>query len=192
MAGAYLVSIGGQVEGRTLRNGVDSVVVYANDATNAKAIAEASFGYVAPAVWAAATATLVAGGADLTGWNFRVRVIKVSDGTTTVDVTYTGVTSDTFDLVGAALVTALNATAPIAGAAYNSSTQVLKVAETTDNLGDHQLVYTFSPPGANQNVHIPGFVTAHVDLGASGDALTLTLAADGYTIPAVIAKVARS
>jgi|ERR1051326_2216113 hypothetical protein len=195
VAGAYVISVDGQVEGRGLRNGVDCVVVYANSVDDAQAIAEASFGYTQPAVWANSTYLLAAAGTDMEGWTFRVRVVSLSgmdEGTAVVDVSVTGAASDTIDDLGTAMATALNATSLIAAAAYDTSSQVLTVADTTDGLGDHEVVAEFYPAGAAQNVAIPGFVVSQVDGGSSGDALTATLAADSYAIPNVVAKIARS
>lgn len=192
-ASAFVVTIDGSVEGRGLRNGVDTAVVWANDATDAKAIAEATFAYDQPAVWANATATAVAAATNMLGWHLHVKVTDNATGLAVVDVTVVGAGSDdTIDEIAALAVTALNATAPIAGAAYNSSTQVLKVAETTDGLGDNFLTVEWYPAGAAQNVAIPGFLVSKVDGGAAGDALTATFPADAYTVPAVIAKFARS
>lgn len=188
---AYVVSIDGTVEGRSLRNGVDTAVVFAGSSADAKAIAEASFAYTQPAVWAGATATACAAAADYTGWKLRARVIDLS-GVTVVDASYTGVVSDTIDLMAAGLVIALNATAPIAGAAYNSSTQVVKIAEITDALGDHTTIVEMYPANRAQDVAIPGYIVSKVDGGAGSDALTATLCADAYTVAKVVAKVARS
>lgn len=87
------------------------------------------------------------------------------------------------------MVAALNATTPISGAAWNDSTHVLKVAETTDGLGDHRVFAYFIPSGADTTElkTIDGLVASKVDAGAAGDALTLTLRADTHTVPTIVA-----
>ncbi len=240
MSGAYVVKTDGGTLGASLRNGVDTAVLFANNSADAKAYAEAEYAAQAPAPWAAATPALVAAGTDLLGWTLRVtltaplpanydpahtystndrvfnpidgQVYKSTTGSTgddptdkahwvllegvgspAVDQTYTGVAMDTFDLFGAAMAVLLNAdpSALIAGSAYDAATQILTVAATTDNLGAYSLGVTFSPPG-NERVHVPGFVVATDDHGATGDDVSLTFAADAYTIPNVVAQVRRS
>lgn len=95
----------------------------------------------------------------------------------------------TIDSVAAGLVIALNATSEIAGAAYNSSTQVLRVADTTDVLGDHRVFPYFIPVGSDPNglVGVPGVVTSITQQGVASAALSVTLAADNYVIPSVLA-----
>lgn len=182
MAGAYLVQVP-EVGGQTLMGGNNAMVVYAADATDAKAICKAYYTGDSPAMWAAATATAIAAGADLEGWRLHIVVAG------TVDVTVTGAASATVDSIGALAVTALNATAAIAGAAYNSSTNVLTIAETTDALGDLAVTAELLPPTswADASVAIPSFVTTVVDEGAEADALKCTLVAS--TVPTVGAAV---
>ncbi len=86
------------------------------------------------------------------------------------------------------MVVALNADAAIAGAAWNDSTHVLTVAQTTDSLGDHRVFTYFIPPGADRSeaIGVPGFVVSKVDNGSAGDAVTVTSVADTYSTPKVI------
>ena len=240
MAGAYVVTIDGTVEGRNLFNGVDTAVVFANNSADAKAIAEASFAKSTPAPWAAATPLLAAAAGDMAGWKLRVRLtapaaaaydpahtystndkVLWTDGQTyksisgstgiappdkahwslvlgvgqpAVDQTVTGAAAATVDSIAALMVTALNAdpSGLIAAASYDATGNVLTLAETTDDIGNYTASVEMYAAGSSENVPIPGFVTAITHQGSAGAHLTATLAADSYTIPKVIAKLARS
>lgn len=88
-----------------------------------------------------------------------------------------------------AMVVQLNAATAIAGAAFDDTTHVLKVAETTDSLGDHQVYVWLIPNDADRTEEkgITGMVASQVDGGAAGDALTVTFRADTYTVPTLLA-----
>lgn len=239
-AGAYIVTVDGSVEGRSLRNGVDTAVVYANSAADAKAITEATLAYTQPAVWAAATATLAAAAADMAGWRLRVRLTappaaaynpvttyttgnevtgvdgqtyKSNAGSTgiappnklawtlvtdaglpAVDQTVTGAAAATVDAIAALMATALNAdpSGLVANAAYNSGTNVLTCAGAADNLGAYSASVEFYAAGGADSIPIPGFLVSKSDGGSTGSAVTATLVADSYTVPQVVAKIARS
>lgn len=167
------------------RNGVMGAVVVAESSADAKALLKSLYGDVVDAGWDNATYTAMAAAADMIGWTARAVVTEV-DGTVAADVTVTGASAATVDSIAALLVTALNATAAISNAAYNSGTQVLTVAGTSDLMGDGHFYLAFSPPGSS--VAIPGFAGAHTEGGANGAALTVTLAADAYTVPKVTMK----
>lgn len=96
-----------------------------------------------------------------------------------------GVTANSFDTLAAQMVTALNASGVVSHAAYNSSTNVLSVAGTADNLGDHTLAVEFWRSAAADKVSIPGFIGTITHQGSAGAALTVALPADAYTIPSV-------
>lgn len=186
----------------TLRNNVDAMVVSAADAANAKAACKGKFsGDASTAAWEAATVTTLADVASnaanaLVGWRFNVAVTSPA-GALVVNVTVTGdATTDTLDEVGTALAVALNATTPIAGAAYDTATQTLKVAETTDGLGDHTLsVKVYAPlvsgegGQVSENFPIPGFVGAIVHQGVAAAVLSVVFPADTYVVPRVLATV---
>ena len=189
MAAAYLVTLAAD-SGMTLHGGgANQMVVWANDATDAKTIAKAKYGAGDDAAWAAATATELVVGTDLEGWSFRVVVTDPADDSVVADVSVTAAAADQVDDVGADLVVALNATASIAGAAYNVGTNVLTVAETTDALGDHHVAAYAYPPAASyagsQDVSFAGFFTTITDEGSGSAALALTLVA--LSIPKVYA-----
>jgi hypothetical protein len=190
--GMYLVTLPKTVV-KTLKNGVDMMVVSATDATDAKAAAAAK--YTGDSVWSDATATLLADTAvtatgALTGWRFKITI-----GTPTPKVfllTAAGASQDTLDEIGTALATLINLDADIAGAAYNTTPQALKVAETTDALGDMAVTAEVFPPiesdsggQTNSDVPIPGFIASITDEGAKGDALVVTFAADTLIVPTV-------
>lgn len=186
-ANKYVVTFDPTINVST-RNGVQSAVVVAESAADAKAILKALHGDEVVNGWDNATVTAMAAGANMVGWKLRTQIID-TDGTVTADVTVTGAGGDdTVDEIAALSVIALNALSNIASAAYNSGTQVLTVAGTGDGLGDQELNVFFYAPGST--IPVPGFVGAIVDGGASGDALTVTLAADAYTVPKVTAKFA--
>lgn len=174
-ASAFILTLPGGAY--TLPAGANSMVVWAEDATDAKAIAAARFGGEGNP-WSEATATAVVAPADLTGYRFRVLITDNVTKAVVADVTHTGVASDTVDLVGDALVVLLNATTPIAGAAYSSATNVLTIAETTDGLGDNLVnVYAYGPVATYQDESVSAFWSTIVDEGVSGAALSAVLVA---------------
>lgn len=177
----YLLRLPTTSNSYTLINGADSMIVQAASATEAKEIAAAKFDGDG-GIWAGATVTEMASTADWEGWTFRIVV-----NTATPKVfTYTGTsTNDTIDEIAAALVTLINADADIAGAAYNTTTQVLKVAETSDGLGAAQLEVTITPPGGFSGV--ASLVGTIVDGGEASAALSVVLPADEVVPPVVLA-----
>jgi hypothetical protein len=167
------------------RDNVMGAVVVAESSADAKALLKSLHGDAVDAGWDNATYTAMAAGADLAGWTARAVVHEV-DGTVAADVTVTGAASATVDSIAALLVTALNATTAISNAAYNTSTNVLTVAGTSDAMGDGHFYLAFSPPGSTTAV--PGFVGSHTEGGSNGAALSAPLAADSYTVPKVTMK----
>jgi len=172
------------------------MIVSATDATDAKAIAASHFTGDSP--WSDATTTEltetdVTGVGSLTEWRFRIIVqtpiVKV------FNLTAAGASQDTLDEIGTALATLINLDAEISGAAYNTTTQVLIVAEGTevDDLGDMVMTCEVFPPlvqnaqgeQTNHDVAIPGFVASISDEGSSTDNLEVTFAADTLLVPTV-------
>ena len=172
MAGTYIVTLPTTAR-CTLKEGVDTVVVWAENAADARAIAKASSGGDASdAAWALATPVLAATAADLEGWRLRIKVGDI------VDCTVTGAAAATVDTIGDLMVIALNATTPIANAAY--ATPALEIASIADGIGDEQVTAYFLPPLADTDfgdprVSIPTFLGAIVDGGVAAAALTLAL-----------------
>lgn len=74
MAGAYLVTLALK-GGMNLKGGNDSVIVWAEDATQAKSLASAAMSNDVPAAaWTAATATALVVGTELEGWTFTINL----------------------------------------------------------------------------------------------------------------------
>lgn len=181
---AYLVQVDPEVGGQYLLGGQDSHIVFAADAAGARAAAKARFGGDNDTLWGDSNAvdvTEIAVGADLEGWKFELDIYDVDAREPAVSISVTGDAADLPDDIGAAAVTALNATDPIAGASYDTATNILTVAETTDNLGDHSVVQRWIPPWGESS--FSPFEGAVTDEGAEGAALTVVLPADGVTIP---------
>lgn len=180
--------------GNDLVNGVKNVVIEGNSSTEAKHLCDALVG--SDGAWSGATVTTLSAGAstDYVGWKYRVVIGKSAAfpsaivGANVVDVSYTAVASDTTDLIGAALVTALNATAQIAGSAYNTGTNVLTVAETTDDMGDSTVRVEITPKGCLEPLPAGDLYSALTHQGAHGAALKVTLTA-AAVIPTVVATV---
>jgi len=158
----------------TLVEGKDVCIVVAESAAEAKLVAKAQMLLPSDAAWAAATVTELTEASDLAGWRARI-TINDSSGDQVEQVTVTGVTVADFDSIGALLVTALNATDSIAGAAYSSPD--LTIAETTDGLGDHTVICEFLPPTTwhDPTINFPAFYGTLVHEGDPGDALTVVL-----------------
>lgn len=129
--------------GKTLKEGVNSAVVIADSAADAKQIMKAYLGLPADGAWAGGTVTEITEAVDLENWRAQI-TIKDTSGDLVERVTVTGGSGADFDAIAALLVTALNATDSIAGAAY--STPNLTIAETTDNLGDCTVEVALLPP----------------------------------------------
>lgn len=172
------------------RNKVQGAVVVANSVADAKALLDSKYGSDLDVSWENATYTAFAAGADLAGWSLRVQVRDATGAVVKADCTVVGAAAATVDTIAALMVIALNASGFIAGSAYNAGTNVLTVAQTTDNLGDQRVVVEFWPPVGTlgQKVSIPGFIGAITQQGLSNAALAVALAADAYTVPAVMKK----
>lgn len=175
----YLVTLDRTKGGRVLKNGANAVVVFAASGAIAKEMAGAAFDGDGSS-WTEATATEIAVAADWAGWTFRATVADVPGAVFEV---VADATTNTVDEIGAALVLLANAHEDIAGAEYNSTTNVLTVAAIADALGDKQLVVEIIPPGGFSS--ITGLVGAIVDGGIAGAVLTVALPADAAVIPSV-------
>lgn len=169
--------------GLTLKNNIDSMIVFATDAADAKAMAQSLIDGDNDALWAGATVTQVIAAADMEGWRLRVAILNAA---TPIDITVVGAAAATIDTIAALMVTALNATV-IDGAAYSAG-NLLTVAAIADNLGDKTLTVQFLPPAATHPgaKPIPGLVGAIVHQGIAGAVLTAQLAIDAYVIPKVL------
>lgn len=188
---AYLVQVKPEVSGQYLMDGQDSHIVFAADAAGARAAVQSRHGNDVDAIWAdsaVVSVTEIAVGADFEDWTLRLSLYDVDAREPAISVAVVGEADDTLDDLGAAAVTALNATA-IAGAAYDDTGNVLTVAETTDGLGDHTLSVEWIPPwGETSFAPLLGDI---VDGGDAGDAVTLDFVADAPTIPDHVAALRR-
>lgn len=200
---AYLVEL---ESGQAGSKKADLFVVSANSTTDAKAICRSRYSGVADEAWDSATVTAIAdvtGATDdaMVGTRFNIDVVTPA-GAVLESVSFTSVAADdTIDLVAAELATLLNATASIAGAAYNATTQVLTVASGAggDDLGDHTVNVNIYPAvindasgvQENQDINIPGYVASQVHEGVATDVLSVTFAADTYVLPTIYANYLR-
>lgn len=188
MAGAYLCTLAAE-DRLHLKNGVNSILVWAEDATDAETLAKACHDFGASdAAWAAATYTLCAAGANFLGWRLRIKV----QGATGVDVTVTGAAAATVDDIGDLMVIALNATTPIANSAY--ATPALTISSIADGIGDHKVYAWFLPPLASTTwpdptVSLAGAMGAIVDEGIAAAVLTIQLV-PAVAIPALVGRLA--
>lgn len=185
---AYYVTLNREKVGMTLPEGADSLILFADDATMAKQLAQAHFSF-SDAHWNSgyATVTEVAAASDWNGWTFRVTVAPGES--SQIQVTKVAdATDNTIDEIAAALVVLLNATS-IDNAAYNSTTQVLTVAGAADALGDKELKVEIIPPNGFDSV--ASLVGTIVDAGSSGDAVTVVLPADADAVPKLYGKASQ-
>lgn len=175
MAGFYYVPLP-ETAKTILVEGKDTLIIGAESSAEAILTAKAYLHLPSDAAWVASTPVLLADPADLVGWRCKISIYDTA-AALVESVTVTAVTTGTADSLGALLVTALNLTTSIAGAAYNSSTNVLTIAETTDGLGDHTVVAEFLPPTTwdDPTISLPAFYTSLTHEGSSGDALAVTL-----------------
>lgn len=188
---AYLVTLNTEKSGHTLPGGANAMAVFAADATAAKQVCEAYFDGEG-LLWSSSDASVaeIVADADFNGWTFKVRILGGLGvgGDEPGEVVVVGdATDNTIDEVGALLVTALNALTGIAGASYNSTSNILTVAETTDSLGDQTVEVDIIPPNGYSSVaSLVGTIT---DGGVAGDALTVQLPTDAAVIPLVAAAL---
>lgn len=178
----------------------NKMVVSAADAADAKAFCKSQFGGEG-GDWDNAIVTAlvdVASSADdsLIGWRFHILVSDPITNAIVAEVTVVGTASlDTIDTIGAALVTALEATANIADATYLANT--LTVAAISDDIGDHNLIVEVFPPiinnaggvRENEDVAIPGYVGTITDEGIAAAVLEVDFAADAYIRPTLYRRV---
>jgi hypothetical protein len=170
-----------------LEEGKNGGIVIANSTAEAKEVMKAYLGLPSDEAWAAATVTAITEGVDLVGWRTKVTVLT-SAGVVVETVTVTSVATDDFDDIGGDLVTALNATSSIAGAAY--STPTLTVAAAGDSLGDHKVVCEFLPPITGWDDKAYNFQSLFgtiTDEGAAGAALTVVL--NNIKTPQVVKQI---
>jgi hypothetical protein len=173
--------------GQTFYENVVALAVAANSDDEAEQIAKALYGGDSDKKWEDTVIT------DLTavttalwgGWTARVIATDPVTPFTVIDVSVTAAATDTFAALMADMVTALNATA-INGAAFTSDT--LKVAETTDGIGDWAVVFSLTDPDGVEFADL--YVDTITDGGVTGAVLTVALKAafDRTLPPRVVAE----
>lgn len=187
---AYLLELPSH-PGQVLHGGANAVVVFADDAAEAKLVAKAALKFDANGPWANATVTEIAAPTDWADphiWNFQIIVNNPTTAAELYNVTVQAdATNNTVDEIAALLVTALEAAGGAAlTPSYVGATNVLTIAAIADNIGDHQVVVKSWPtlPEGDDSQNIPSgaFFGVIVDGGIAGAVLTVTLAADG-TVP---------
>ena len=171
--------------GQTRVDGTKAMLVEADSAAEARNLAAAEAN--GDANWSDSSVTITdvttLSAADYLGVKWRITVRNpILGGAAGIieQVEYVGIASDTIDLAGAALVTALNATGSIAGALYTGASNTLTVAAVADNLGDKSLQVEVIFPSAEEGV--PGVVGVIVDEGIVAAVLTVVLT-DQTAIP---------
>lgn len=189
---AYLVTLNPEISGHTLVEGVNAMVVFAEDTDAAKEICAAKYDFDGDAWADDTTVTAIAQDADFEDWTFSVSVLNglgaEADESGTVTVTGDD-TTNTIDEIAAALVTALNGLTGISGAAYNATSNTLTIASGGggDDLGDQTVLVEITPPNGKST--IPSLVGTVTHEGAATDALSVVLPADDAVIPTVLAGV---
>lgn len=189
---SFLVKLSDSAPSKVLENGANAVIVEAEDATDAKTMAEFA-SKIDGADWAGATVTTIAAPSDMLGWKVRVIALDPAAAAGVAplgDFTYTGVASDTLDLMGTGVAALINADANFTSL-YTAATQLLDIAAIGDDIGDHLILIGFFPPGADTKLvageigGVTGFVASVVDEGIAAAVLTATLAADAHVVPSV-------
>lgn len=188
---AYEVKISGDTPGLTLKNGHDTMAVFAADGPDALALAGGHFDGDSEGAWAGATATEIAAAADLSPvanavggtTEFSLQVtIKGPDLSQTFR--YVAIAADSYADVFAAMVLLLNADPSIAGAGF--AADLLTVSNVADDLGDHTLTATFTYGG----VDIPTYLGAIVHEGIA--AAVLTVASNAAVVVAKVEGTSRA
>lgn len=179
MAGVFHVNGYTSPEGLTGRGtvgGIDTVFCYAENQAQAEQMAKAQYSGDPNAQWTN-RGTSQSISTDISFITFTVHIEDTVD----IEVSVSG-TGQTLDQVGTALAAALNATTPIANAAYDTGTNVLTIAGAADTLGDKAVTvtaeYAVSGGGISLDIDVSAFFwSTVVDEGASGDALSAVLVA---------------
>lgn len=189
---SFLVTLSATAPSKVLENGSNAVVVEAEDATDAKTMAEFA-STIDGADWAGATVTTIAAPSDMLGWKVRVIVIDPAAAAGVValgDFTYTGIATNDLDDMGTGITALIDADANFVST-YTTATQVLEIAEIADDLGDHIVLIGFFPPGTDTTLTageiggVTGFVASVVDEGIAAAVLSATFAADSHVVPSV-------
>ena len=160
-----------------VRSGLRSVILVADDETDAKAVAKAAIAGDTNTDWdtAAVTDLGATAGTTLEGWRLNVKVDTPLD-VEVYNETVTGGVGDVLDDLAADMVTALE-TAGGASLTPSYSTPDLTIAAIADGIGDHKVYVTVMPPATweDADIAIPSFVGAITDEGIAGAVLAVAL-----------------
>lgn len=181
----YLVSRPSGALGSPTQDGCDAMLIVAANSTDAKAMAKAALGADVNDAWTNATVTdITSMTKTFEGFRFVVNIID-TNGNVVASADITATALETIDDIGAALSTAIN----LASGSYNSTTQVVLFAASSNGYGAHRIdAKVYAPEGPD--FPIPGFIASKVDNGSASAALSLTLCADAYVLPGLIQKLA--
>jgi hypothetical protein len=154
--------------GKTLTDGVDTLIVTAQDTTQATLLAQAAYDGDSHGLWNGTPATIAAA-ADFTGFTVQANIVDPTHVAAGISVEYTGVSGDDWADLMTGIVAALNATAAIANASYGG-TRTLTLSSIADGIGTRRVaVKFFAPNGADLSA---GYCGTVVDEGIAGAALT--------------------
>ena len=170
----------------------NALVISAADAAGAKLIAADQ--YPGDAAWSDATATALTestldANGSCVGYTFTVIIrggaAQVAD---PIEISVTPVTpTDDLDDMAAAMVTALNAHAEIAGAAYAAPN--LTITDIADDIGDASVEFIVKRTGGEGTDLGGEFYTGITDEGIAGAALVVALVADTVVEPQMLQAV---
>ena len=170
---------------RVLHNGVSKVLISAEDLVDAKKVALGYSDSYPAGYWNKATlsaAQVVK--PDYEGVKMRIRVYDTAGALVADATSAAGAASDTVNLLAAKMVTALNATAALANAAYSTPNLTIATGSGGDDLGDHRVVATLIPAAGEGGDNTTGETEARsasaifdaiTDQGVATDVLAIAL-----------------
>lgn len=160
--------------GLTLKNGTNTLFVFAADATDAATIIQGHQPATEDQLWANATISEVVAADDLSPvvntddtrqTNSYIFTLSIAGDDTNASFTYTAASGEDLDDVMAAMVILLNLHADITGAAW--ATPNLTLSDIGDDIGDHTVTSVVSYGGTT----IAGMDGATTHEGIAGAAL---------------------
>jgi hypothetical protein len=141
--------------GKSQFDGVKAKIVEADSEALAKERAAADEEGDFP--WASATGTEITAGfaSDYTGWRYTAKVVHPTTRVVVNQAEYTGVASDTVDLIGAALALALRGDAISAAIAADAAVFTDETTEANEDTGDDMTLFPATP--AEDDAYYFGF-----------------------------------
>lgn len=172
-------------ESSTVVEGITIMAISATNAAEAEAMASAEYLGESNLRWTAPTPVSLA--TPPNDWVSYVARCKVSKtGETTIDVSVTGASTNTFAQFMALMVTALNATA-IDNAAFTSDTLTVATGSGGDDLGDWKVEFWLTHPNGAPLEDL--YVATITDEGVSTAALSVAFVANGTLSRSVAPEV---